>query len=791
MKSNIKYDKNIVPSFQQIKYSRGNDFTTRNTELLEAEELKTRDQSDVSKVLIKNINCQEKWVFMVLKRIYSKNLREAFSNEVGAYITNSDLINLVANPILLITSYAQLIRGNEDITISAHQMSDEELLREIKRGVHGLTMDMFIETCILIKQGRYSWGTNKQVYIGKTLVVIPTFMDKVVQSAIREVLISVYEPVFDRMNCSFGFRPNRSVQDAIYALTNSASNGLFMVLEGCIKAEFNKLNSRKLLETLRKSLKDEKFINLIKSYVEYIYYKLEKKPYVIEKDGILQEGGTVLRYLWNIYLLELDIYIWKEVKERVEETNNKLRRISSEDRRFLNNQRLKHYRLKISINKILEWFRKEKTLTVEENINLLKSTHIKDWKKIDSIFKGSLKVGILTFIKSNMTTNKELTFKILEKKKNKLVHEMTNMPYYDVNKIRLRFVYSRYAGYWLILGNFKQEFIKDIKIKIAKFLKDELYVTLSEEKNFITNLEKKPVCFLGFKILIDKTRNLKVNILGNRVVVGVDRHQMLRSLYLNGYCDVRGFPRETSHLNKLETFTIINRANNVLIRLCNYYMIAVRDLRVELSRWVYIIRYSCLKTIAQKYKVTVKKIISKFRVLKQSEKGEKTIEDTVTLNLGGVCYKKTWKLFTLNELLDHCKGEKGQEQKGMIPNRYWKLQKCIPFEDKKKQEKFKYDNMYLSERVNFANIFASSNFHCICSICGCAKKYCGRYGTKTWGELLVLRNREQILVCFDCYKSIISISRYNRRPQNTLLEKGWEIVEETESYPCKRGELAN
>jgi len=40
-------------------------------------------------------------------------------------------------------------------------------------------------------------------------------MDRVVQEAIKMVLTAIWEPYFEVMNRSFGFRPNKSTGDAI------------------------------------------------------------------------------------------------------------------------------------------------------------------------------------------------------------------------------------------------------------------------------------------------------------------------------------------------------------------------------------------------------------------------------------------------------------------------------------------------------------------------------------------------------------------------------------------------
>jgi hypothetical protein len=45
----------------------------------------------------------------------------------------------------------------------------------------------------------------------------------------------------------------------------------------------------------------------------------------------------------------------------------------------------------------------------------------------------------------------------------------------------------------------------------------------------------------------------------------------------------------------------------------------------DLHRWVYIIRYSCFKTLAHKYKTSISKIMIRFGVNRQST-ATKTIE---------------------------------------------------------------------------------------------------------------------------------------------------------------------
>ena len=64
----------------------------------------------------------------------------------------------------------------------------------------------------LLGKGQYPWGSSSRVYVPKSgvkdkerLIIIPPFMDRIVQKAILMILESLYEPYFERLNRSFWF----------------------------------------------------------------------------------------------------------------------------------------------------------------------------------------------------------------------------------------------------------------------------------------------------------------------------------------------------------------------------------------------------------------------------------------------------------------------------------------------------------------------------------------------------------------------------------------------------------
>lgn len=123
-------------------------------------------------------------------------------------------------------------------------------------------------------------------------------MDRVVQSAIRTVLESIYEPWFERRNRSFGFRPNKGVHDAIYSIIRKENRGLYMAIEGDVKGAYDNVCRETLLEILGKRIKDKKFLGLMKNRLNYIFFDTIKNKYTEEKDGIPEE---LIVHIYGIY----------------------------------------------------------------------------------------------------------------------------------------------------------------------------------------------------------------------------------------------------------------------------------------------------------------------------------------------------------------------------------------------------------------------------------------------------------------------------------------------------------
>ncbi len=136
---------------------------------------------------------------------------------------------------------------------------------------------------------------------------IPTVVDRVIQQAISQILMKIYDPEFSAY--SYGFRPKRSAHDAMEQVLEYLDEGYQWVIDLDIEKYFDTVNHDKLISTLREQINDKTTLHLIRSFL---------KAGIME-DGLVKpnklgvpQGGPLSPILSNIYLDKFD----KELEER-------------------------------------------------------------------------------------------------------------------------------------------------------------------------------------------------------------------------------------------------------------------------------------------------------------------------------------------------------------------------------------------------------------------------------------------------------------------------------------------
>jgi len=150
---------------------------------------------------------------------------------------------------------------------------------------------------------------------GKTRPIgVSTIEDKVVQTALREVLEAIYEQDF--LDCSHGFRPRRSAHDAVRALTRAVNRGeANIILEIDVTSFFDTVNRTRLVEMLQERVADGSLLRLIGKCLHVGV--LDGAEYTTPEEGTVQ-GSTLSPLLGNIYLhYVFDRWFAEEVRPRL------------------------------------------------------------------------------------------------------------------------------------------------------------------------------------------------------------------------------------------------------------------------------------------------------------------------------------------------------------------------------------------------------------------------------------------------------------------------------------------
>ena len=177
-------------------------------------------------------------------------------------------------------------------------MTVEEAFEWLKEHNHELTER--------IRKGHYTPSPVRRVEIPKPdggirKLGIPTVIDRIIQQAMTQQLIPIYEPKFS--DGSFGYRPGRSAKDAVQRIKEYAEQGYTRAVVLDLSKYFDTLNHELLVNILRRDIKDERVIQMIKRYLRS---GVMENGVVVETEEGSPQGGNLSPLLANIYLNEFD-----------------------------------------------------------------------------------------------------------------------------------------------------------------------------------------------------------------------------------------------------------------------------------------------------------------------------------------------------------------------------------------------------------------------------------------------------------------------------------------------------
>ena len=529
-----------------------------------------------------------------------------------------------------------------------------------------------IETLIAsLKDESYQPHPSRRVHIpkknGKTRPLgIPAFEDKLVQEVVRMILEAIYEGHFE--TTSHGFRPKRSCHTALLHIQKTFSGAKWFI-EGDIKGFFDNIDHDVLVGILRERISDDRFIRLIRKFLKAGY--VEDWTFHNTYSGMPQ-GGIVSPILANIYLDKLDKY----VKEYIRHFDMGTKRRPGKESNDLANERKRTVR------------------------------------KLKKIKDGTEKAALVARLKA-------------------IEQERAAFPSGDeMDGSYRRLKYIRYADDFIlgVIGS-KEDALR-IKEDIKSFLSESLALELSEEKTLITHTGKSAK-FLGYEITVTRNNHQRRDVqgrlrrtYGKRVRLNVSMATLRDKLLEYGAMEIKlrngkeiWKPKCRSGLIFNDDLEILDRYNRETVGFCNYYLIANNC--VVLHNFRYIMEYSMYKTVAGKYRSTVRKINKKYR-----------------LN----------KLFTVK-----------YEQKGVIKSRtFYKTsfkRRTTAFNGSCDIEPYSIADV---SRTNLTDRLKAEK----CELCGATGKLIMHHvrnlkdlkGKESWKRLMSARKRKTIALCPSCHR---------------------------------------
>lgn len=440
----------------------------------------------------------------------------------------------------------------------------------------GMTLSKIDRLIDALRNESYQPKPARRIYIPKKNGKLrPLGIQSFDDKLVQEVIRMILESIYedDFEECSCGFRPGRSCHTALTQIRRCYTGSRWFI-EGDIQGFFDNIDHDVLIRIMEKRINDDRFLRLIRKFLNAGY--MEEKQLHTTYSGTAQ-GGIISPILANIYLNELD----------------------------------------------------KKVMSMAE--------HFRQGKSRKAMSSAKAIQFQLSKRKNKMATADSETRKQLCKEISALEQQRLRVPASDPMQADYRRLhYVRYADDWLIGVIGSKEDCVQIKQEIGWFLKEELHLTLSDEKTLITNAQSN-AHFLGYDIHVRKSssqaayRNAK-GVLQRHytaAVVMTIPENLIRDKLLScgalsiGYHDGKEVwkpiaRRDIQHRNELD---ILDQYNAEVRGLYNYYSLAQNCCTLHVFGNV--MRYSLYKTLAAKYRCPKSRIISKY-----SDKGRFCIRFT-------------------------------------------------------------------------------------------------------------------------------------------------------------------
>lgn len=194
-------------------------------------------------------------------------------------------------------------------------------------GVDGKTVETYLlesptrlpKVQAWLKTGAYTPQPVKRVWIPKMgskelrPLGVPTVEDRVVQTAMRNVIEPIFENIFAEH--SYGFRPGCGAKDALRRVDQLLKAGKVWVVDADLKGYFDSIPQDQLMEAVAEHISDGPLLDLIQRFLKQGVME-SGKGWQPTQTGTPQ-GAVISPLLANLYLNPLDHQMAKAGMEMV------------------------------------------------------------------------------------------------------------------------------------------------------------------------------------------------------------------------------------------------------------------------------------------------------------------------------------------------------------------------------------------------------------------------------------------------------------------------------------------
>jgi RNA-directed DNA polymerase len=208
----------------------------------------------------------------------------------------------------------------------------QSALRQVERnqggaGVDGLSCKAYREQSPQrlprlqdkLKKGEYQPKPVKRVWIPKLgskelrPLGVPTVEDRMVQTALRNVIEPIFESTFAEH--SYGFRPERGAKEALRRVDQLIKSGQHWVVDADLKGYFDSIPQDKMMEAVETQIADGAVLKLIELMLGQGVMESGKEWQPTETGT--PQGAVISPLLANIYLNPLDQLMVQQNRQMV------------------------------------------------------------------------------------------------------------------------------------------------------------------------------------------------------------------------------------------------------------------------------------------------------------------------------------------------------------------------------------------------------------------------------------------------------------------------------------------